>query len=364
MRRKLILPVTYGKKQAEAVADIYTIPPRLESILLAIYIILNLIMCLPGYDLFDGNQWYPEKKLQLARYIADRTGFLSTAQSPMLWVFAARNDPFMWITGWSFATFNRFHRWVARISVFHAVVHSIAYSIFALYEGSYRAYWNAEYWWCGAIAIVMMSLMLGASAYYFRAKFYDLFLMVHIAMSFVFLITLWYHVRIFNGEFNYYLYPCIAIWAFDRLLRVTRTVSISIMPRLVKGVKASATYNRATGMIRLDVTDFFPDQKLAPGLYYYVCFPNSLRGYESHPFTMCSWRRAETSLPCSPTTSIEDKELDFEDRLLLSPKHSDLESDDVNAGEIAHTFLIRPYKGMTRRLQQKLSPCRPRTHLH
>ncbi|KAI5362355.1 putative ferric reductase transmembrane component-like domain-containing protein [Septoria linicola] len=190
MRRKLILPVTYGKKQAEAVADIYTIPPRLESILLAIYIILNLIMCLPGYDLFDGNQWYPEKKLQLARYIADRTGFLSTAQSPMLWVFAARNDPFMWITGWSFATFNRFHRWVARISVFHAVVHSIAYSIFALYEGSYRAYWNAEYWWCGAIATIMMSLMLGASAYYFRAKFYDLFLMVHIAMSFVFLITL------------------------------------------------------------------------------------------------------------------------------------------------------------------------------
>lgn len=49
--------------------------------------------------------------------------------------------------------------------------------------------------------------MLLFSGYYFREKFYDLFLMVHIGMSIIFFVTLWYHVKIFSGEFNYFLYP-------------------------------------------------------------------------------------------------------------------------------------------------------------
>jgi hypothetical protein len=55
IRRTLILPATFGQRQAEAVANAYSIPPRLESILLAIYLLMNIVMCLPGYRLFDGN---------------------------------------------------------------------------------------------------------------------------------------------------------------------------------------------------------------------------------------------------------------------------------------------------------------------
>lgn len=156
IRKTLILPATFVKHQAEAVAWTYTIPPRLESIILFLYFIMNFIMCFPAYNVFIGNQYYPTTRVQLARYIADRTGFLSIAQLPMVWVFAARNDPFMWLTGWSFATYNRFHRWIARISVLHAVIHSIAYTVFEFYfyEGASMGYdssWKEEYWYCGAI---------------------------------------------------------------------------------------------------------------------------------------------------------------------------------------------------------------------
>lgn len=56
VRKTLTLPATFGKKQAEGVAYLYTIPPRLESIILGLYIIMNFVMCFPGYNLFVGNQ--------------------------------------------------------------------------------------------------------------------------------------------------------------------------------------------------------------------------------------------------------------------------------------------------------------------
>ena len=100
IRRRIILPATLGRKQAEGNAYTGTIPPRLETLLLAIYAIINVYQCFPGYHVFVGNQWYAEEKVQLARYVGDRTGFLSIAQLPMVWIFAARNNPLLWLTGW------------------------------------------------------------------------------------------------------------------------------------------------------------------------------------------------------------------------------------------------------------------------
>ena len=37
----------------------------------------------------------------------------------------------MWLTGWSFSTFNVFHRWVARVATIEAIVHSIGYTMFS-----------------------------------------------------------------------------------------------------------------------------------------------------------------------------------------------------------------------------------------
>jgi predicted ferric reductase len=93
--------------------------------------------------------------LQIARYVSDRAGFLAIAQLPMIWLFATRNDPFLWLTGWTFATYNRFHRWIARIATVQAIIHSIGYTVYSFYympDGSnYRESWTEEYWYCGGI---------------------------------------------------------------------------------------------------------------------------------------------------------------------------------------------------------------------
>ncbi len=66
--------------------------------------------------------------IQTWRYVADRTGILCYANLPMLWMFSGRNNVFMWATGWSFSTFNTFHRNIARVATIQAIVHSIGWS--------------------------------------------------------------------------------------------------------------------------------------------------------------------------------------------------------------------------------------------
>lgn len=61
-------------------------------------------------------------------YVTDRAGWLAVANMPLLWLFAGRNDIFLWLTGWNFGTFNIFHRYVARIVTTEAIVHGIGYT--------------------------------------------------------------------------------------------------------------------------------------------------------------------------------------------------------------------------------------------
>lgn len=57
---------------------------------------------------------------------------MSFANFPIIWLFGMRNNVVIWLTGWHFGTYNNFHRWVARVATFQAVVHSIGYTILIL----------------------------------------------------------------------------------------------------------------------------------------------------------------------------------------------------------------------------------------
>lgn len=89
---------------------------------------------------------------------------------------------------------------------------------------------------------------------------------------------------------------------------------------------------------------------IRPGIFYYLYAPDSIRGYESHPMTLCSWKRA---VNCSPTSS----ERQYFDNVKGDTKVRCTTSSAtrVGSGEICHTFLIRPYKGFTGRLRSQLA---------
>lgn len=84
-------------------------------------------------------------------------------------MFSGRNNIFLWLTGWSFSTFNIFHRNVARIATIQAIVHSIGYTAIEancklsppqrvsgrdanpMAVGYLAASWREKYWYMGGM---------------------------------------------------------------------------------------------------------------------------------------------------------------------------------------------------------------------
>lgn len=49
---------------------------------------------------------------------------------PLLFLFGGRGNIFIILTGWSYRTFNVFHRWIARFLLLQAIVHGCVFSAF------------------------------------------------------------------------------------------------------------------------------------------------------------------------------------------------------------------------------------------
>lgn len=129
-------------------------------------------------------------------------------------------------------------------------------------------------------------------------------------------------------------------------MRFARTAYLGLVPRFLKGIKATATYDDAAEIIRLDVTNLLTNKEITPGYYYYLYAPGDIQGYQSHPFTLCSWRQTTSAgLEASPITE-DDKETKIQP--------SSTSSSSLSCDNITHSLLIRPYRGFTGRLQKKL----------
>jgi hypothetical protein len=79
-----------------------SIPTRLQTILVACYVGLNVIALCVRYSLFLDNTYYPgDKSKQLTRYVADRAGILAFAYVPLdhvmrsltLFIFPTKEHP-------------------------------------------------------------------------------------------------------------------------------------------------------------------------------------------------------------------------------------------------------------------------------
>lgn len=126
-----------------------SIPNRLELLVVVGFWVMCIILNFGFYDIFtpntryDFNPTFPSPKLsaltcslrysttahQVWKYVAQRTSVFAVACLPWVWLFAGRNNIFIWLTGWSFGTFNVFHRHLSRLTVLFAIVHSIAHTV-------------------------------------------------------------------------------------------------------------------------------------------------------------------------------------------------------------------------------------------
>lgn len=147
----------------------------------------------------------------------------------------------------------------------------------------------------------------------------------------------------FRGTYNVWEWLCVGIWCGDRVLRLIRILIINYKSFVGKDTLALASFSPETGMIRLQV---YPSNmtiiRRAPGTYYHVSFPGC-RFWESHPFSLAGWSASTTDEPAP--YNVEEK------RGAGSPQVSECNPGDDKA---CLTFMIRPRKGMTRRLRDRL----------
>ncbi|PVI05011.1 ferric-chelate reductase-like protein [Periconia macrospinosa] len=357
-RRYISIPATFNKRCSEPIGWC-TIPSRIQSLAIFLFVLLNIILCTVDYRTTEGNLYWPQKSTQLWRFVSDRTGIISLANFPLIWLFGMRNNVLMWLTGWGYGTYNNFHRWVARVSTVEAVIHSIGYTVMIHERGGwvlFRKYLYKHYFWNGELATIFMCAVLAFSVYGLRRSHYETFLILHIVLSIVVLFTMYYHVAIFTtGEWNRFIYPCVAVWFIDRVLRAFRIFTFNIQ---FWNTKAIASYDADSNLVKLDVPCENNLMEAKPGTYYYIyVLDNLLYAHQNHPFTVAYINTGKESSALNGsdnahsllrpsrrrTNSTESRE---SDSLLPQDQGSPLSS---------LVFLIRPYDGFTSRLAKKTS---------
>ncbi|KAI0833567.1 putative ferric-chelate reductase [Trametes gibbosa] len=313
-RKYISTPATFGYLHCQP-WGMLSIPTRIQAFFVFAFCLINLVFTVTCYDLFLENLYWPgAKDEQLWRYVADRTGIMSFYNLPLLWALAGRNDVLIWLTGWSYSSMNLFHRWVARVATIQAIIHSAAYTW--IVRENIAEDWAELYWRTGVFATVFMCLLLPLSILPLRKKLYEFFLIVHILLALVTLILLFYHIEIFDGEYEPWLWACVAIWVFDRFLRIVRVAVLSFNAFRSGGNTVAVMTGGEQGLVRMTVTSALPLTP-KPGDYFFLYTPMSITPWENHPFTLGSWEK------------------------------------NANGGTDLH-FLIAPLDGATRKMKKRI----------
>jgi predicted ferric reductase len=275
LRKRIFLPASFSMHHSASKnlrGFTLIIPVRSHSLFILGYCILNVVFVFPLYQSYEG-----EVSGTLASFIGNRTGFLALSQLPLLIVFGGRNNILLWITGWPIDTFNTFHRWVGRIIVIHVLVHALTYTANEALSDYFAQIWEVSYWRWGVAALFGGMIILFQSMHIFRSKKYEIFLIIHIAMAIVFIIGAWYHLEII-GEGQRYNRAAVALWAFDRLIRLVR---IGWSGPLSKA--RMILHN--DDIVQMDI-DYSGRWQPYPGSFVFIHILRKNKFWESHPFTI------------------------------------------------------------------------------
>ncbi|KAG6011683.1 hypothetical protein E4U43_008183 [Claviceps pusilla] len=328
-----------------------TVPLRLQSIVIASYIILHIAVCAVHYPILEENYYYKNKKLQILRCFGDRIAVLLPKSLPLIFLFGARSNPFQIATGWSYRTFSLFHRWIGVVMLLEAIIHGVVLSAYDGYNKGWDYYKDElrhdEVFRYGILAATSIGLSTALAARCFRAHFYEIFKAAHIILAAVALAALYGHVKtLFTGMYRVWVWVCVGIWAADYVVRFLRMSWINVLGR--RPVDAVANYCPDSNIIKLHVSAPSSASRRTPGQYYFVSFGGWRYFWQSHPFSVAARSSSVTS-----TALLETDPKQESTATVGQTSESTLDVESLS-DKPDITFMIRPRNGMTRRLRDLL----------
>ncbi|KAK9457089.1 ferric reductase NAD binding domain-containing protein [Dipodascopsis uninucleata] len=274
-RQHIFLPALAGTRHHRAIPFLGFVPLRSEFLIISIHMIYNLLVCSVHYTPHYPNYFSISPKLLVEIYISHRTGILSFAHMPLLMIFASRNNFLSAVTGWSFSTFNFYHKWLGRLAFVHASIHAIMWSLD--YGAQLPLAYTSPYIRWGAVATIAGALIVILAWYPIRRYYYEVFKYVHIVLAIFFIVGSWYHVVLVELGYQQWLIVAFALWAFDRALRIARI--------FVNGCRKDATVEIVDEDVFRISIDYKTPTNIYPGSYIYIHFLLPTVFYQSHPFT-------------------------------------------------------------------------------
>lgn len=332
-------------------------PTRGQSLFLFYLIAINIIFCCVGYESRQPNSWFGSTTEEIRSYVGNRTGALSLVNIVLSVLYAGRNNVLISLTDWSHTTYLLLHRWVAGIATLQACIHSAIYLYNYMTSGEHATEAKLDYWIWGVIATLGMTFLLPTSILPIRQKFYELFLVWHVVISFFVILGSFLHILLrFEKQWGYemWMYIAFAFWGFDRLYRIVRLARNGVC-------KAHITI-LDEDYIRLDIPGITGEGQA------YLYFPTlTWRVWENHPFSIAggmlqntipdgatnqktSVSSSASSVHASPTST---SDIEKAPRLAVNPTSSPTPTASIP--KLGLSFIIRTHSGTTSLLRARSS---------
>ena len=275
-RSYVSMPATFRKRKAQEGRFLIffdsLIPTRYESIVIVgFYAYIIAVHCIHLHYATDHPIYTTAYDFRM-KNIADRTGIVATVMMPLVFLYGGRNNFMQWLTGMSYNQFMVYHRHIARVMVYLVIIHSVNYTV--VLKHYYAADVKFRYLYWGIIATIAGSLILLQAMLFFRRRWYEMFLFIHIAMATLYICGTWIHVD--DLGYVWFCYATVAPWCFDRLIRILRLFWFGFP-------KAQVTLvSNDTIKVIIPKPSYWYS---IPGGHAYISFFRLSCFWQSHPFT-------------------------------------------------------------------------------
>jgi len=250
------------------------------------HLVLVTVLCLMGFDLSNIINW---------QYVGYRTGIVSMAQLPLIFLLAGRNNIIGMLTGMSYERLNWLHRWTARSLLFTSTLHmGYWFASWAPY-GDYISYMatNDRTTIEGIVAWSIMAWLVFSSFAPIRGWNYEIFVLQHTISYIALIVGIYMHTP---PATHGWIWGPVAIYFLDKLTRAAYSVYINLAifhpqrQRSQQGEKqlwaCQATLTALPDNItRVSIAN--PPLTWQPGQHAFLS-AHTIAPLQSHPFTISS----------------------------------------------------------------------------
>ncbi|KAJ9155430.1 Ferric reductase like transmembrane component [Pleurostoma richardsiae] len=300
LKKNLIYAPIWKKRhnreiKLSSAVNIGTLPSRLHSILLGGYLGSNLIY------MFVLN-WHNENRFAFCAELRGRSGTLAAVNMVPLIILAGRNNPLIGMLKISFDTYNLFHRWIGRVVVIEALIHTLAWAIVQVTDGGWESVrdrlLHERFIASGTAGTLAMTVLAILAVSPVRHAFYETFLNTHIILAFIIFVMTWIHcatAAIPGGLPQLpYVIAIFVLWMCERLVRLVRLAYYNWSS---KGFTEAIAEAMPGECCRLTV--YLPRHvEVPPGSHAYIRAAG-LSPWENHPFSIAWTEHQDESLPIS-----------------------------------------------------------------